>query len=142
VRRPPRQQRREIQGIHHLVEGDDLPRVPRPLGGIAQVAQAGEVREEARLLEHIADRAAVRRHVDPAGAVEPDFPSQRQAARGSPLEAGQGAQQGALAAAARPEDRGHPGGVDLAGGLEGEATDLQAEVENQHVTGRGEGGCG
>jgi hypothetical protein len=142
ARRPPRQERLEIQSIHHLVERDDLTLASRPARGVEEIAFPGEVREEPRLLEHVADRTAMRRYLDPASAVEPDVATQGQAARGVPLEAGQGAQQGALAAAARSEDRGHPAGIDGSGGLELEAAEAHPQVEDELVSARGAEGCG
>jgi hypothetical protein len=63
------------------------------------------MRQQARFLEHVAERAAVRRHEH--ARVLPDGIADAQEAAGVTLEPGDRAQQRRLARAGRPEQRGH-----------------------------------
>ena len=100
-------QRADAEQVHRLVQRDAA------LGGgdaalaVVEVAAHVEVREQRRLLDHVADRALVGRHEDGAGRVVlPGLAVQRDPS-GRPLQSGQRAQQRRLAAARRAEQRAH-----------------------------------
>ncbi len=71
-----------------------------------QVAPHRQVREQAGLLEHVAELAAVSRHQDAARVVLPAFAIDHQAAARRRLQPGDAAQQRGLARAGVAEQRG------------------------------------
>ena len=91
------------------------------------------MREQARILEHIADAASVRGKRLAAIALLPGFAPERDAAAGTALQAGKDAQQSALAAAARPEQGGDAAKRHGFLDRQGEIAERDAEVEGEFV---------
>jgi hypothetical protein len=104
---PARQQVADAQQLDGLLQRH------APLGGRhaapaeVQVALHRQVREQAGLLEHHAQRAAVRGPPDAGRVVLPHLAAHRDVAAGRPCQAGDAAQQRGLAAARGAEDRAH-----------------------------------
>ena len=136
----PLQLRREPEPFHDVGEREG----PVPLCGggapfrITEVPFYREVLEERRFLKGEADPPAMRRHEDPAAVVLPDRCARPQPSS-QPGEAGHRAQDGGLAAAGRPEDRGHFAGRCGKRGLDFEGSDRAAE---RQLDGSGRSGSG
>ena len=99
----------------------------------AQVGGHVEVREQRGFLDHVAQRAPVRRHPARAGSavVLPDLAVQRHAARRM-LQPGQRAQQRRLAAARRAEQRGDAAARQAQVDVEHEVAALQPQARLDH----------
>ena len=136
----PLQLRREPESFHDLGEREG----PVPLRGggaplgIAEVPFHRQVLEERRFLKGEADPPAMRRQEDPAAVVLPDRCARPQPSS-QPGEAGHRAQDRGLAAAGRPEDRGHFAGRCGKRGLDFEGSDRAAE---RQLDGSGRSGSG
>ncbi len=110
------------------------------LGGLEALASEleigahGQVREQARFLEHVADAPFVGRHEHLARIVLPHLVAQRDAGAGHALQARQHAQQRGLAGARVPEQRRHAapgqGQVDIE--IERAAVDPACERDGRH----------
>ena len=74
--------------------------------GKSEIAGDAKMPEEARVLEHEADGPAVRWDVDSGRAVEPYLAAESDAAGARGPKTGDRPEECALAAAARPEERG------------------------------------
>ena len=85
---------------------------------VVEIPRHRHVRKQPALLEHIADAAAVGRHVDPRGAVEQHVVVERDAAAVRRQQAGDHVDERGLAGAGRPEQRGRAArGLELGGDL-------------------------
>ena len=105
---PAGQQRLDPQKVQHA-----LQRLPRPLlckpAPVQQVLAHRQMREQARILKHIAQTAAMHRDIDPARTVEQHPPVAGDAPRIRPQQARHGIDDGRLARPRPPEQRGDPG---------------------------------
>ncbi|MNC15834.1 hypothetical protein D3C75_636650 [compost metagenome] len=86
----------QLGGVGHV---DAALRLGDALEAECQVGQHRQMRKQAGFLEHVAQRALVRRDEDPVVAVLPDFIVDLDKALLSPLQAGDAAQASGLARA-------------------------------------------
>ena len=130
----PVQQRPKVEG------GDDVAAVEAGSAGSAalvgksEIAGHAEMPEEARVLEHEADRPAMRGDVHSGLAVEPDLASEGDAAGPRGIEAGDRPQERALAAAARSEKRGDAVEAQLFRDIEVESGKGKMDPEGQQLS--------
>jgi hypothetical protein len=96
--RAPRLQVPDAQQFDHRIKCDALTFTRGALSSVVQVAAHIEVREQRSVLDHIAERPAVRGHEAAGGIVLPHLVVQRDTA-GRAIESGQGSQNGRLATA-------------------------------------------
>jgi hypothetical protein len=124
----PSEQRAKVERLDRLLEvdGGACPARAAALRKL-EVLRHRHVREQPAVLEHVADVAQVSRHLTlaalPRLAVEPD------GATRFLLEAGNDAQQGRLARAARPEHRRDAGERELDADAQREAGPVERNVE-------------
>src|SRR6185436_12944557 len=74
VRGPALEQMRESQQLDHVVVPDVAILAPREIATVAQIGAHRHVRKEPPFLEHVADAATLRRHVDTARVIEYRLP--------------------------------------------------------------------
>ncbi len=131
--RTAREQRLEPEQGHHRVVGH--ARRTRALAGPsqaeAQVVAHRQVRKQPRVLEHDAEFAPVHRQVDAARGVEEDGVADRDAAVLGAQQPGDQVDQGRLAGAAGPEQRGQPGQRQVEVGPVLDAAEAAAGVDAQ-----------
>ncbi len=133
VRRPVQQACKSEQ-CDDLVEADagGFRRSHVTRRAVKQVGSNREMREQARLLEHVADWPLV--SSSEGRWVLPDLAVDRAEASGQVLQAGQTARHGGLAAAGRAEDRGDAGGWNGETGVQPKRPD-RATKRGQDSTG-------
>src|SRR5690606_29895137 len=126
--RPAREHRRKAEQLDHIIETLYRHATRR---AIQQIAAHRVVREQARILEHIADAPPFRGHVDAARGVEPylviqrDAPARRQ-------QSGQHIHQCGLAAAGAAEQCRDTGRRRLEACIQREGAARQADIRAQH----------
>ncbi len=126
ARRPAIEQCAEVEEPDHPFERQLGSGGRRAALGIAQIAAHREVREQAGILEHVADAATVRRQEDAPPVVLPDLAVERQMTAAWPLQARDHPEQRALAVTRGAEEPGDA--------LERQAgVDRQAEARKLHV---------
>ena len=136
-------ERRPIEKALHPQQRDDLVEARRLLGpapqgtavAIEKVAPDREMREQARLLEHVADRPLIGR--PESRAVLPDLAADREIAVPQHLQPGDAAQHRRLAAARRPEERGHAAHRRLERGIEHEGAERAPKARDDRGGGLG-----
>ena len=129
---PTLQQRFETQQRHDPVERRIAPVARREAEPVEQVAAHAEVREEAAVLKHVADPAALRLEVDPGFRVE-EHPVFERDPPGLRLhEARDRIGQRGLAGARGAEQRDHAIGLRAERGIERELAPSQSRFDRQH----------
>ena len=101
------EQRPDIEHVDHLIETRCIQLAAREPGAVTQVVAHVHVREQTRLLKHVADTSTVRRHVNGVRAVEHAAPRDFDTTALGPDQPRHDAQQGTLAGARRAEQAGH-----------------------------------
>ncbi len=129
--RAPRHQRADAQQLDDAVERDAALAGRDAAQAVFEVAAHVEVREQRRVLDHVADGAAMRRHPGAGGVVLPDFGAEGEAALRT-LQPGDGAQHGGLAAARRAEQRRDAARRQLERDVEREVAAREAELGLDH----------
>ena len=134
-------ERRPVEKVLHPEQRDDIIKARRLLGpaphgaavAIEQIAADREVREQARLLKHVADRPLMGR--PEIRAVLPDLPADREIAVLQHLQTGDAAQHRRLAAARWSEQRGHAPHRRLEAGIEREGAEHAAKARDKRGIG-------
>ncbi|MNZ84545.1 hypothetical protein D3C78_1033070 [compost metagenome] len=96
----------DAEQLEHALPLHPPRRLVDPAHAVFQIAPHVQVGKQAGFLEHVAERAPVRRHEHAAGAVLPQLAVDFQARLGGPLQAGDAAQAGGLARAGVAEQGG------------------------------------
>ena len=125
--RSPVEQVADAEEIDDRVERDrPVPR-RRALPAVPEVVPHAQVREEARVLEDVADAPALHRHVDPARRIVEHVAVRHDPTFVGPEQAGDRGDDRGLAGAGAPEERREPVRVGAERRVEAEAAELLAD---------------
>ena len=137
VGRTPPQQVGDAQQFHHRVQSERRLLAALRVAAVQQVAAHVAVREQSRVLEHIADAAPVRGHVDAGGGIEQHPAIDGDAPGHRSQQPGDGIEHRGLARARRPGQGQHPrAGFDPHLALEVAPAQQHVDVEHQSSSSR------
>ena len=128
---PPLHERAKIEQAGHGIEIDEAMRL-RALLAVPEVGGDTHVREQSRILKHVADTAALRRYIDAPLRIEQHVVIQRHPADVGIEKPGDDVDQGALAAAGAAEQRHHAGGRQFECGLQREGATALPDGDAEH----------